>query len=66
MKKEKEILFDDIPVHIRERVYFDLGEASICWESPGGCGVFDSQKVAQIGLKLCQFILDQIERERKR
>lgn len=52
------ITFDDIPVHIRERVYSDIGEASMCWENPGGCGVFDSTNAARIGLELCQFVLD--------
>jgi hypothetical protein len=63
MKKVKE--FDDIPVHNRERVYSDIGEASMCWEKPEKAGVFDSQKAAEIGLNLCQFVLDEIEREKK-
>jgi hypothetical protein len=62
MKKGKE--FDDIPVHIRERVYSDIGEASMCWENPEKAGVFDSQKAAEISLNLCQFVLGEIERKK--
>jgi hypothetical protein len=62
MKREKKLSFDDIPVHIRERVYSDIGEASMCWENPGGCGISNSENAARISLELCQFILDQIEK----
>jgi hypothetical protein len=63
--KEKEDLTqkvsdDDIPHHIRERVLYSIGEASMCWENPGGCGIFDTTDAVRIGLELCQFIIDQI------
>jgi hypothetical protein len=66
MKKEKKLSFDNIPEHIRERVYSDIVEASMCWENPEKAGIFDSQKAAKIGLNLCQFVLDQIEGTKKR
>ncbi len=66
MKKEKKLSFNDIPEYIRERVYSDIGEASMCWENPEKAGIFDSQKAAKIGLNLCLFILEQIEKEKKR
>ena len=62
---KKKMRFDDIPVHIRERVYSDIGEASMCWEHPEGAGIFESEHAARIGLELCQFILDQIEKVQK-
>lgn len=65
MTKEKGILFDDIPVHIRERVYSDIGEASMCWENPEGAGIFETEHAARISLELCQFILDEIEKVKK-
>lgn len=65
MKKEKKLSFDDIPVLIRERVYSDIGEASICWENPEGCGTFETEHAARINLELCQFILDQTEEVKK-
>ena len=65
MTKEKGILFDDIPVHIRERVYTDIGEASMCWENPEGAGTFETEHAARISLKLCQFILDETEKVQK-
>lgn len=66
MKKIKKLIFDDIPAHIRERVYLDIGQASMCWENPEKAGVFDSQQAAEIGLNRCQFILNQIEETKKK
>ena len=57
MKKGKKLLFEDIPEHISERVYSDIGQASMCWENPEKAGVFDDQQAAEIGLGLCQFII---------
>lgn len=57
--------FDDIPVHIRERVYSDIGEASVSWENPEGAGIFETEHAARISLELCQFILDEIEKAKK-
>lgn len=65
-RRQEMIKFDDFPVHIRERVYADIGEASMCWEKPEGCGIFDSQNAARIGLELCQFIIDLTEETKKR
>lgn len=29
-------------------VYQAIGAASVCWENPGGAGVFDSDRAAEI------------------
>ena len=44
-----------------------LGEASMCWENPGGAGVFDSNHAADVGLRLSQTVgaaIARLERER--
>jgi hypothetical protein len=55
------IPLDDIPVHIRERVFTDIGEATTCWETIDGAGTFDTENATRISLELCQFIIELIE-----
>jgi hypothetical protein len=65
-KKEGEKLdFDDIPVHIREQVYMDIGHASMCWDKPEGAGVFHSEEAAEVARSLCQFIIEEIKEAKK-
>lgn len=37
---------------IRELVFIALGEVSVCWSTPQGAGVFQSDKAVIIGNKL--------------
>jgi hypothetical protein len=65
-KKEGEKLdFDDIPEHIREQVYADIGHASMCWDTPEGAGVFHSEEAAEVARSLCQFIIEEIKEAKK-
>ena len=45
---------EDTPVH--EAVMQALGAASVCWENPGGAGVFDSERASAIGDELLDFL----------
>ena len=58
--EEKEI---DDP--IRDRVLQDIGHASMCWETPGGAGVFDTEQAIEIGDSLCHFITERIAEAKK-
>lgn len=60
-KEKRKIEFDEIPEHIRERVYTDIGQASVCWNKLEGADVFRSEEAAEIGRSLCQFILEEID-----
>jgi hypothetical protein len=66
MGKEKEkIEFDDTPEHIRERVYSDIGHASMCWDKTEGAGAYRAEEAAEIARSLCQFIIEQIGEGKK-
>jgi len=41
-------------------IMFAIGAASMCWENPGGAGVFDSNRAADIGNQLRQHFADGI------
>ena len=64
-EEKRKIEFDEISVHIRERVYSDIGHASMCWDKPEGAGVFHSEEAAEAGRSLCQFILEQNKEAKK-
>jgi hypothetical protein len=53
--------FEDIPVHIRDRVFRDIGEATTCRETIEGAVTFDAENATRISLELCQFIIELIE-----
>lgn len=55
------ILFEDIPVHIRERVFRGMGEVTTCMETIEGAVIFDAENATRISLELCQFIIELIE-----
>ena len=40
------------PLSDEEAVYQALGAASVCWEDPGGAGIFQSERAGQIGQAL--------------
>lgn len=46
--EQRENLILDHSVGIEEFVGQAIGAASVCWENPGGAGVFDSTRAAQI------------------
>lgn len=39
----------DFIADITEPVFLAIGEASVCWESLGGAGVFDSDHAKRVG-----------------
>lgn len=66
MGEEKEkIQYNDLPVQIRERVYTDIGHASLCWDKPERAGVYRTQEAAEIARSLCQFIIEQLKEAKK-
>jgi hypothetical protein len=44
----------DTPVH--EAIFEALGAASVCWSTPEGAGVFDSERAKQIGDELLDLL----------
>lgn len=57
-------LSERLPEYIIERVFQDIGIASMCWENPDGAGVFDSDQASALGGRLCHFIADEIAKAR--
>lgn len=54
--------FKSVPERIKERVMVDMGQASMCWsDAYSRDGEFDSNMATDIGDKLCQFIMNEIE-----
>ena len=51
---------------IRERIFQDIGQASMCWKTIEKAGEFDSTKAKEIGENLCNYISDEIEKAQKR
>ena len=49
---------------LREMVFQSLGEASVCWESMNGTGVFDSTRAKHIGERLCAALNLPVEADR--
>lgn len=45
---------EDTPVH--EAVMQAIGAASVCWENPGGAGVFDSGRAVDLSNELLDFL----------
>ena len=54
-------LSERLPEHVFNRIYRDIGQASMCWEYPEKAGVFDEKKALDIAFGLCRFIADVIE-----
>ena len=52
----------EVPEQIREPVMVAMGEASMCWETPGGAGEFDSTNAKSVGDRLCQTIMAEFQR----
>ncbi|HEV3312431.1 MAG TPA: hypothetical protein VG815_18115, partial [Chloroflexota bacterium] len=55
-------LLERISRTIYERVHQDMGTASMCWDNPGGAGVFRAEDASALAFNLCHFIADEIER----
>ena len=51
---------------IKERIYQDIGQASMCWENIGKAGVFDAKKAGEIAFELYHFIADVIDKEEEK
>ena len=65
IEKEEKDNRKPLPVHfpkyVYERILFDIGQASMCWESPEKAGIFCSEKAIDIAFELCHFIADLIK-----
>ena len=55
------VLSERITGDIVDRVYQDIGQASMCWENVEGAGEFDSTRAAEIAFNLCHFIADKLD-----
>ena len=64
--KNRKPLSERLPEHIFERIYQDIGQASMCWENIGKAGVFDAKKAGEIAFELCHFIADVIDKEKSK
>lgn len=54
---EIELTREPIPEYIREKVFTDIGQASMCWENPEKAGVFDTEQASEIATELCRFVM---------
>ena len=52
---------DREPFTIEDAVYQTIGAASVCWDNPGGAGVFESDRARELGRNLMRFIQDTSE-----
>ena len=43
---------------VKAAVFQTIGAASVCWEDPGGAGVFDSTRAAALGEGLVAWLED--------
>lgn len=58
-KKPEEPFFEwDNDTPLEEAIMQALGAASVCWENPGGAGVFISDRAELIAKELMHFILE--------
>lgn len=50
-------IFDwKIDTPVPDAIFEALGAASVCWSTPQGAGVFDSERAAAIGNELITFL----------
>jgi hypothetical protein len=56
-------LSEQLPEHIFTRIHEDIGQASMCWDSPEKAGVFHSEEASVIVFNLCQFISDELTKK---
>jgi len=60
-KDKRKPLSERLPESVFNRIHFDIGQASMCWEHPEKAGVFDAKKAGDVAFELCHFIADAIE-----
>jgi hypothetical protein len=59
IKMTTDVGFDFSDVHdLHNAVYQSIGAASVCWENPGGAGVFDSTRAAALGEGLIAWLVE--------
>jgi len=63
---EIELTREHIPENIRVRVFIDIGQASMCWESPEHAGIFDDKQASEIATSLCQFVVAEIKKAKEK
>jgi len=56
----------NISTHIKERIFQDIGQASMCWEKVNKAGIFDSTEACKIAEDLCNFIAIEMEKSIRR
>lgn len=50
-----------LPPHLVDRIYQDIGSATMAWENIGGAGVFKSEMAAKIAEELGHAIADELD-----
>lgn len=63
--ERRKLDIDMVPTHIQERVYTDIGSASMCLEHAEKAGIFDTIESLRIAKELCLFIFEQINEGKK-
>ncbi len=64
--KERDLLMKDLPEHVIERIYQDIGQASMCWEHIDRAGVFQTEDACKIAFDLCSFIISGLQGKEER
>jgi hypothetical protein len=57
----KHFRFNPTPLTREQAIFQALGAASVCWENPGGAGVFDSSRCKEIGDALLAYLDEEKE-----
>lgn len=50
-----------LPAHLVDRIYQDIGTATMAWENIGGAGVFKSEQAARVAEQLGHVIADELD-----
>jgi len=53
-----------LPEYIFNRIHQDIGQASMCWDSPDKAGIFHADDASTIAFNLCHFVADELDKVR--
>ncbi len=54
-------ILERLPEEVFTRIFQDIGQASMCWDSIEGAGTFESDEALKIAAELCHYIADKLE-----
>lgn len=58
---ERKPLGQRLPPHLIDRLYQDIGSATMCWENINAAGIFKSEQAAKIAEALGHAIADELD-----